>query len=46
MAPEERQAVFESERCCVCHETMRGPTICDVCAREKTPVVEFGRREP
>jgi cytochrome c551/c552 len=34
------EAVFEHERCCVCHEPMIGPTICDVCARDKTPVVE------
>ena len=34
------EAVFEQERCCVCHELMQGPTICHVCAREKMPVVE------
>ena len=39
------EAVFEQERCCVCHELMQGPTICDVCAREKTPVAQTERRE-
>ena len=34
------EAVTVNERCCVCHEPMIGPTICDVCARDKTPVVE------
>ena len=36
-------AVEANERCCVCHEGMVGPTICDVCVREKAPVVERGR---
>ena len=34
------EAVTAHERCCVCHEPMIGPTICDVCARDKTPVGE------
>ena len=34
------EAVFEHERCCVCHEPMIGPTICDVCVRDDAPVVE------
>ena len=33
-------AVDSNERCSVCREPMQGPTICDVCARDKTPVVE------
>ena len=34
------EAVTTNERCCVCHEAMTGPTICDVCALDKTPVAE------
>lgn len=28
------EAIFDQERCCVCHEPMQGPTICDACVRE------------
>ena len=38
------EAVTVNERCCVCHEPMIGPTICDVCARDKTPVMEARTR--
>ena len=37
-------AVFENEACAVCRKPMVGPTVCDHCAREKTPVVERRRR--
>jgi len=34
------EAVEAHERCAVCRKPMVGPTICDRCVREKTPVVE------
>jgi hypothetical protein len=34
MAEAAIEAVTVNERCCVCHEPMIGPTICDVCARD------------
>lgn len=37
-------AVFENEACADCRKPMVGPTICDVCAREKTPVLTVDRR--
>ena len=38
------EAVFNHERCAVCHEGMVGPTICDVCVMEKTPLLTVDRR--
>ena len=35
------EAIFDQERCCVCHEPMQGPTICDVCAASETPVMRL-----
>jgi hypothetical protein len=29
------EAVQNHERCCMCHEAMWGPTICDVCAQDE-----------
>ena len=40
MAEAAIEAVTVNERCCVCHEPMIGPTICDVCVRDDAPVVE------
>ena len=41
MAAAAIDAVERYERCSVCHEPMIGPTICESCARDKTPVVEM-----